>query len=137
MRGVEGSVRRVLLGHRHLTRMTHAGVLHPADLEVEQAADLVVTSHSRDHLLHQLVAADLLTKGLSFFRVLHRSVQTCAHRAGRAGGDREAAVVEAAHRDLETVTFIADPVCLRNLDVAYEDRTDVACADAEPVLRWL
>src|SRR5258708_19003388 len=117
--------------------LTHAGFLHPADLEVEQAADLVVASHPCDHLLHQLVAADLLTKGLSFFRVLHRSVQTCAHRAGRAGGDPEAAAVEPAHRDLETVTFVSDPLCLRNLAVAHEDRTDVACADAEPVLRWL
>src|ERR1700674_965187 len=133
MRRVERGVRRVLLGHRNLACVADAGVLHPRDLEIKEAADLVVARHARDHLLDKLVAANLLAKGLALARVLHRGVEARAHRAGRSGGHRVAAVVEAAHGDLETVALIADPVRLRNLEIGHEDRADVTGADAEAV----
>src|ERR1700674_793595 len=131
MRGVERGVGRVLLGHRDLARVADARVLHPRDLEIEQAADLVVAGHARDHLLDKLVTADLLAKGLALARVLHRGVEARPYRAGRSGGHRVAAVVEAAHGDLESIALIADPVRLRDLEIGHEDRADVTRADAE------
>src|SRR6266571_3628082 len=112
--------------------MTFACVLHPGDFEVEQAADLVVARHARDHLLDELVAADLLAERLALARVLDRGVEACPDGPGRARGDRVAAVVEAAHRDLEAVALVADAIRLRNLDVAHEDRAYVARANPKP-----
>src|ERR1700674_1498926 len=102
MRRVERGVRRVLLGHRDLARVADAGVLHPRDLEIKKAADLVVARHAGDHLLDKLVAADLLAEGLALARVLHRRVKAGADRSSGAGGDGKATVVEAAHRDFES-----------------------------------
>src|SRR5437773_1820898 len=134
VRGVESGVGRVLLGHRHLARVARAGVLHPPDLEIEQAADLVVARHARDHLLHELVAAYLLAECLALARVFDRRFESFTHGAGRPGGDREAAVVEAAHGDLETVALVADAVRFGHFHVAHENRADIAGANAEAVL---
>ena len=49
-------------------------------------------------------------------------------------GDREAAIVEAAHGDLETVALVADSVGLRHLDISHEDRADVTRPDTEAIL---
>src|SRR5439155_17042123 len=134
VRGVESRVGGVLLGHRHLARVPGADVLHPRDIEREQTADLVVAGHARDHLLHELVAADLLAEGFSLPRVLDRSIEACPHGAGGTRCDRVPAVVQTAHGNLETIALVADAVCLRHLDVAHEDRADVTGADAQAVL---
>src|ERR1700736_5996985 len=101
--GVEGRVGRVLLCHRNVPRVPEALVLHPRDLEIQEAADLVVARHPGDHLLDELVPTDLLSERLPLARVLHRRVEASAHRAGGPSGNCEAAVVEAAHRDLEAI----------------------------------
>src|SRR5713101_7727114 len=75
-------------------------------------------------------------EGLAFASVFHRCIKAGADRARRAGGDREAPVVEAAHCDLETVALIADPVLLGHLDVGHEDRAHVTRPDAEAILDW-
>jgi len=66
---VEGGVGRVLLCNRDVARVPHALVLHPRDLKVEKAADLVVARHAGDHLLDELVAANLLAEGVPRDRV--------------------------------------------------------------------
>src|SRR5260370_6500805 len=131
--GIEGRVRGVLLGHRNVACVPKALVLHPRDFEIEEAADLVVTRHPGDHLLYQLVAPDLLTERLALASVFDRSVEAGSDGAGGARGHGEAAVGEAAHGDLETITFVADPISLGHLHVGHEDRAHVTGANAEAI----
>src|SRR5207245_9879126 len=105
-----GYIGRVVLCNEHIACLSRALFLHPSHVLIEEAADLVVAEHAGDHLLHELVPADLLAERLALARIFHRRVQTCSNRARGAGGDREAAVVEAAHRDLESVSLVADAV---------------------------
>src|SRR5712671_6704989 len=104
--GIEGGIGGVLLRDRDVARVPRARVLHPADLEVQEPADLVVPRHAGDHLLNQLVATDLLAERLAFARVFHGSVEACAHGSGRAGRDRVPPIVETAHSDLESVALV-------------------------------
>src|SRR5713101_8860828 len=113
--------------------MPKALVLHPRHLEIEEAADLVVTRHLRDHLLDQLVAPDLLAERLALASVFDRRVEAGSDGAGSAGRYGEAAVVEAAHGDLEPITFVADPISLGHLHVRHEDRAHVTGANAEAI----
>src|SRR5260370_20917690 len=108
-------------------------VLHPSDFEIEETADLVVTRHPGDHLLDQLVAPDLLTERLALASVFHRRVEAGSDSAGGARGHGEAAVVEAAHGDLEPITFVADPILLGHLDGGHENRANVAGSNAEAI----
>ena len=114
--------------------MSRPDVLHPGHLEVKEPADLVVARHARDHLLDELVAPDLLAEGLPLTRVFDRRIQAGTDSAGCARRDGVAPVVEAAHRDLETVAFVTDSIRLGHLDIAHEDRPHIAGADSQTIL---
>src|SRR5260370_24911182 len=105
-------------------------VLHPSDFEIEQTADLVVTRHPGDHLLDQLVAPDLLTERLALASVFHRRVEAGSDSARGARGHGEAAVVEAAHGDLEPLPFVAEPAPRRPPHLRHETRTPRPPPDA-------
>ena len=82
----------------------------------------------------ELVAADLLAERLPLARVLDRALEARADHAARARGDREAAVVERVHRDLEALALLADQVLGRHLDVLEEELARRARPDPELVL---
>ena len=71
---------------------------------------------------------------LPLARVLDRALEARAHDAARARGDREAALVERVHRDLEALALLADQVLGRHLDVLEEELAGRAGPDAELVL---
>src|SRR5207237_6387324 len=109
-------------------------VLHPRRLHDEQFRSLVAEHHRRDHVLDELVAADLLPERLSLARVLDRALEARAHDAARAGGDREPTLVESVHRDLEPPALLADQVVGRHLDVLEEELARRAGPHSELVL---
>src|SRR5581483_3497928 len=108
VRGLERRLGCVPLRERGLARVALPLVLHPGGLHDEQLRGLVAEDHGRDHVLHELVAADRLAERLPLARVLDGSFQARTDHSARAGGDREAALVERVHRDLEALPLGAD-----------------------------
>src|SRR3954447_21387833 len=135
VRGLERRLRRVPLRKARLARRALALVLHPRGLHDEQLRRLVAEHHLRDHVLHELVAADLLPERLALARVLDGALEARAHDAARARRDGEAALVERVHRDLEALPLLADEVLRRHLDVLEEELPGRAGPDPELVLR--
>ena len=105
-----------------------------ARAQPEQPRRLVVGLHLRDHLLHQLVLADLDAEGLALLRVLRAGVAAGADQAGGAGGHRVAPLIEREHRDLEALARLADEVLRRHLDVVHLEEAGVAGEDAPLLL---
>src|SRR3954453_6026608 len=106
VRGLERRLRRVPLGERRLTRVALALVLHPRGLHDEKLRRLVAEDHLRDHVLHELVAADLLAERLALAGVLDGALEAGSDPAAPPPGDQEAALVEGVHRDLESFAFL-------------------------------
>ncbi len=75
-----------------------------------------------------------LPKVLPLVGVLHRRLQARPDDADRAGGDREPALVERVHRDLEALALCADQVLGRHLHVREEELAGRARPDAQLVL---
>src|SRR2546428_2246663 len=67
-------------------------------------------------------------------RVLTRPPETGADPAAGARRDREPALVEPVHRDLEALALLADEVLARHLDVLEEELARRARPDPELVL---
>ena len=82
-------------------------------------------------LLDQLVLTDLLPERLPLVGVAHGGVDARLGEPDRAGGDREAPLVDGAHRDEEPLALLADPMLLRHDDVVEIDEAGVAGPDAE------
>src|SRR5438552_14617615 len=95
---------------RGLARVALSLVLHPRGLHDQELRRLVAEHHLRDHVLDELVLADRLTERLSLARVLDRALQAGTRDAASPRGDREAALVEPVHRDLEALALLADQV---------------------------
>src|SRR5206468_167239 len=62
------------------------------------------------------------------------TLQARPHDPAGAGGDREAALVEPVHRDLEPLPLLAYEILGRHLDVLEEELAGRARPDAELVL---
>src|SRR4029453_13046476 len=75
-----------------------------------------------------------LPERLPLARVLDRPFETGADHPARTGRDRETALVEPVHRDLEALALLADEVLGRDLDVLEEELTGRAGPHAELVL---
>ena len=93
--------------------------------------DLGPLGHLREHLLDQLVLADLLAERLALVGVLERRVEARLGEPDGAGGDGEPALVDRAHRDQEALALLADPVLDRHAHVVEVDQAGVAGPDAE------
>jgi hypothetical protein len=76
----------------------------------EEPPDLGPLGHVRQHLLDQLVAADLLAERLALVGVGDARIQAGPREPDRAGSDAEAALVDGAHGDEEPLALLADPV---------------------------
>src|SRR6478609_99396 len=133
--GVEGALHRVLggvpLGEAGLARIAQALVLEPGRPPDEQPAHLGPGRHLGDHLLDQLVLADLLSEGVPLVGVAHRCVETRLGKADRTSRDREPTLVDRAHRDRKTLALLADPVLDRDRHVVEIDQPRIARPDPE------
>ena len=78
--------------------------------------------------------ADRLAEGLALVGVLDAGVEAGAGEPDRAGADGEAALVDAAHGDLEALALLADAVLDRDADVVEGELAGVASADAQLAL---
>ena len=87
--------------------------------------------HLGDHLLDQLVLADLLAERLALVGVARRGVEAGLGEPDGAGRDGEPALVDGAHRDEEALALLADPVLLGHEHVVEVDQPGVAGPDAE------
>src|SRR5689334_18863251 len=67
--------------------------------------------------------------------VLHRGIAAGLDQAGGAGGDREAALIEREHGDLEPLAFAAEQVFGGHFDVIHLEEAGVAGEDAPLVLQ--
>ena len=119
------------LGEAGLARVPLAAVLEPRCLTAQQPARLNTGAHFGDHLLDQLVLADLLAKRLALVGVLERRIEARLGEAHRAGRNREAALVDRAHRDREALAFLADAVLGGHANVVEVDLAGIAGMDAE------
>src|ERR687888_1594955 len=135
VRGLESRLRRVPLRERGLARVPAPLVLHPRCLHDEELRGLVAEHHRGDHVLDELVLPDRLAERLPLARVLDRALEAGADDAACSRSDREAALVEPVHRDLEALSLLADQVLGRELDVLEEELAGRAGPDAELVLR--
>ena len=124
-------VRRVPLRQRRLAGVAQALVLEPARLPHQQPADLGALGHVGDHLLDQLVLADLLAERLALVGVPDRRVEARLGEADGARGNRVPPLVDGAHRDQEALALLADPVLDRDADVLEVDEAGVAGADPQ------
>src|SRR5262249_29219769 len=88
----------------------------------------------RDHLLDELMLRDLDAERLPLLRVRGARVAARANQPGRAGRDREAALIEGEHRNLESFTRPADDVRLGHLEVGHLEPARVAGEDAPLLL---
>src|SRR5262249_61712493 len=86
--------------------------------------------HVGEHELETLKRSDRLAELLALLRVAHGRSEgrlADAHRLGTHGGAR---AVEGAKRDLEALTFLAQPVLDGNLAVGEMERDGRRAADA-------
>src|SRR5260221_92055 len=77
------------------------------------------------------MAGDRFAERLPLRRVGDRRVDAGLRDADRAGGDRIAARIERAHRDLEALADLAEPVRIRNANVVEDELRRIARAEAE------
>ena len=131
-RALHGVVRAEPLGKAGFARAALAGVLLPAGLEDEQPPGFDAGVHVGEHLLNQLVPADLLAERLPLVGVLERCVQARLRQPHRAGGHGVAPLVDRAHGDRETLALLADPVGHRHL--AVREGEDAGVAGPHPEL---
>src|SRR6185436_19353473 len=117
-----------------LPRVTQTLILHPRRLHDEQLRRLVTEHHLGDHVLHELVLADRLAECLTLARVLDGTLEARTYLSDSSGGHREATLVEPVHRDLEALSFLADQVLRRDLDVLEEELSGRPRPDPELVL---
>ena len=120
-RGREARLGGEGFGHACLARVALPLVLEPTDPQIEQARHLIVPRHACDHLLHQLLASELLPKRLPPPGVRHRGLKAGADEAGGAGCHREPAAIEAAHGDLEPLALLTQTVLDWYLNVGQAD----------------
>ena len=102
------------LARLRLARVAQALVLEPGRAPDEQPAHLGPGGHLGDHLLDELVLADLLAEGLPLVGVADGRVEAGLGEPDGTGRDRVAALVDRAHRDQEALAFLADPVLGRD-----------------------
>src|SRR5215831_1904488 len=118
------------LRQTRFTRVAASLVLQPARSQPEQARRLIVGLHLRDHLLDELMLADLYAKRLPILRVLHARIAARTHQAGRAGRDGESSLIEGEHRDLEALAGPADHIFFGNLHGVHREVARIAGEDA-------
>src|SRR5918996_135535 len=117
VRRLEGRLGRVPLREARLAGVADAAVLKPGRLHHEELRRLVVEHHLGDHVLDELVLPDRLPERLPLARVLNGALQAGPDDAAGARCDREAALVEAIHGDLEAPALLSDEVLGRDRDV--------------------
>src|SRR5256714_14450019 len=135
MGGAERRFGRVPLRERRLARVSLAFVLHPGRLHHEQLRRLVPDHHLGDHVLDELILADRLPEGLSFARIFDRALQTGPDDTTGPCRDREPALIEPVHRDLEALALLADQVPCRHLAIPEKELARLAGPTTELFLR--
>ena len=113
-----------------LARIAAPDVLEPRGAQPQQPSRLVVRLHSGDHLLHQLVLADLDAESAALPRVSHAGVAAGAHQAAGAGGHGQASLVQGEHRDLEALPFTPHQVLDGHFNLVHLEEPRVAGQDA-------
>src|SRR2546428_9661800 len=123
--------RGVPLRERSLAGVAHPLVLHPSRAQIQQAADLVVPRHARDHLLDELVLADGPAKGPALPRVTRAAVKTGPDETGRSRRHGIPTLIQRKHRDMEPLTLLTEAVVFGHPHLVHHDRSGVAGTDAQ------
>ena len=100
----------------------------------EQARGLGLDRDVGEQLLHELEARDRAAELRALLRVGDRRVEAALRDADAAGAERDAAVVERRHRDLEAGAELAEPVGVGDADAVEEELGGVLRAQAELAL---
>ena len=129
-----GSLAGVEFGHRGLARVGLAGVLEPCGAPDEQPRGLDAALHLGQLELHRLLARDRLPEGPPLLRVAHRFLEGRPHHAERLSRHTDAARVQHAHRDLESLALGPEPLVEGHLHVLERQRHGVRAAQAHLVL---
>src|SRR3989441_6594856 len=123
--------RGVPLRERGLAGVAHPLVLHPSRAQIQQAADLVVPRHARDHLLDELVLADGPAKGPALPCITGTAVQTGPDETGRPRRHGIATLIQRKHRDVEPLTLLTEAVIVGQPHLVHHDRSGIAGTDAQ------
>src|SRR6266540_2833025 len=129
--GLDRMLRGVPLGEAGLAGVAPAVVLQPAGSPHEEAPRLRATGHVGQHLLDELVVADLLAKRLPLAGVRHGCVQGGLAETDGPRRNGVAALVDRAHRDEEALALLAHAILQRHLAVVEVDDAGVAGSNAE------
>ena len=99
--------------------------------EIEQTTGFAVSNHVSDHGLYLLMLANGLAKGDTFHGVFGRMIDTTLHKAYSAGSNRETAVIESRHGDLEAIAYLAEHIGSWNADFVEKERSSIRSTQAE------